>query len=319
MDLANDILINTLRDFFIKAEEKGFIKSRKELKEMDTIDYSKMVSDRNIRPAAMPAVPLTDKEKEEADKCWYIILPPFKKGVIKPNKHRYILYEVLEIDEDDHSYVVEMEDYGYESHVWSMDAHVIGYFRWDTSINDEVGKSGYHCQYAAKGFNMSTIIANEFEKTMGKMDKDRKYYVEKILIPTLRETEKDNDLDALLLHFALICIKTNVQLLNGKPKAIRGSESATKIKTKAGEIDKNPKPKIVRALSGGIQVTSVKIPRPVSPDTIRRYSLEAWKTRGHIRRYKNGKTVWVKESVHHRKCLQTEEKSIIPQTIIKVG
>ena len=318
MNLPNKLVIDNLREFFIKAEEKGFIKSRKELKEMDTIDYSKMITDKDIRSASMPSVLLTDKEKEEVDKCWYLILPPFKKGVIKPNRHRYIMYEILEINEEDHSYIVEMQDYGYESSVWSMDCHAIGFFRWDISIkNDEVGQSGYHCQYSAKGFNMSKIIADQYEKTMGKLDKAQKFYINNILIPTLKASENDNDFDALLLHFALISIRTNIQLLDGKPKAIRGS--GVKIKTSAGDIDKNPKPKIVRALSGGIQVKSVKIPKPVSPDTIRTYTLEAWKTRGHVRHYKNGKTVWVKESVHHRKCLQTEEKSIIPQTIIKVG
>lgn len=317
MNLSNKLLVDNLRIFFIKAEEKGFIKSRKELKVMDTIDYSKMITDKDLKSSAMPSVSLTDKEKEEVDKCWYLILPPFKKGVIKPNRHRYIVYEILEINEEDHSYIVEMQDYGYDSSVWGMFSHVIGYFKWDISINDEVGKSGYHCQYSSQGFDISDMVVREYKKILGDLDKDHCFYMENVLIPSLKDCKNDNDFDALLLHFALISIRTNIQLLDGKPKAIRGS--GVKIKTKAGEIDKNPKPKIVRALSGGIQIKSEKIPKPVSSDTIRKYSLEAWKTRGHIRRYKNGKTVWVKESVHHRKCLQTEEKSIIPQTIIKVG
>ena len=130
-------------------------------------------------------------------------------------------------------------------------------------------------------------------------------------------THKEDDLDSLLAHFAGLMVKTNVQLLSEKPKAVRGS--GNKIKTEAGEIDKNPKPRIVRSMSNGLIISSVKIPKPMSPDTIRKYHIEAWRSRGHIRHYKSGKTVYVRESIHHRKCLANDEKSIIPQTIIKVG
>lgn len=314
MNLSTKLIIDNLRDFFIKAEEKGVILSRKNLKEMDTIDYSKMITEK-VDSASLPPISLTDKEKEETDKCWYMILPPFKEGVIKPNRHRYIKYEICKIYEDEQSYVVELHDYGYENSVWSMNAQAIGYFKWDTTIENDL--NGYHCQYAADGFNICDIVERQYKVSKSSFDKEKRWYFDNVLIPSLRETEDEHDLNSLLLHFALISIKTNVQLLEGKPKAIRGS--GTKIKTSAGEVDKNPKPKIVRALSGGIQVKSVKIPKPVSPDSIRTYTLEAWKSRGHVRHYKSGKTVWVKESIHHRKCLQTEEKSVIPQTIIKVG
>lgn len=314
MRLSNKLLVDNLREFFIKAEERGIILSRKELKEMDTIDYSKMVNE-EILSSALPSVRLTDKETEELDKCWYMILPPFKKGVIKPNRHRYIFYEIHEINEEEHSYIVELHDYAYESSIWSKGAQVLGYFRWDPTIESDI--KGYHAQYYAQGHSMADIVKLNRDAIKDSLNKEKMFYFDEILIPALKDTEDDHDFNALLVHFAFISIKTNIQLLEGKPKAIRGS--GTKIKTSAGELDKDPKPKIVRALSGGIQVKSVKIPKPVSPDTIRTYTLEAWKTRGHIRRYKNGKTVWVKESVHHRKCLQTDDKSVIPQTIIKVG
>lgn len=312
MELSNKLIIDNLRAFFIKAEETGNILSRKELKEMDTIDYSKMITDR-VDSASLPSISLTDKEKEETDKCWYMILPPFKKGVIKPNRHRYIWFDVREVNEEDQSYIIELRDYAYESSVWSMGTQIIGYFKWDASLKTNL--DGYHCEYSADGYSMADIVKLNMRDLA--LDKEKTFYYNEILLPALEKANDDHDFNSLLVHFALITIKTNMQLLEGKPKAIRGS--GAKIKTSAGEVDKNPKPKIVRALSGGIQVKSVKIPKPISPDTVRTYTLEAWKSRGHVRHYKSGKTVWVKESIHHRKCLQTEDKLVVPQTIIKVG
>ena len=35
---------------------------------------------------------------------------------------------------------------------------------------------------------------------------------------------------------------------------------------------------------------------------VRNFHVDAWKTRGHMRTYKSGKTVYIKETTHHRKA-----------------
>ena len=280
---------------------------------MDTIDFSSLLNHPTIKPSDLPSFQFTDYEREQLNSCWYLLIPPFKEGVLRINKQRYVKWEVYEVNEADHSYRVILYDYA-RNKVWGLEHLAVGYIGWD---NDE--PTGKRFKFKVDGDTMYEIIRRHLfeEGEIKGWSKDDLLYFKTVVIPYFESvTHKEEDLDSLLAHFAGLMIKTNIQLSNNKPKAIRGS--GNKIKTEAGEVDKNPKPRITRALANGILISSVKIPRAMSPDTIRKYHIEAWRSRGHVRHYKSGKTVYVRESIHHRKCLITEEKPIIPQTIIKV-
>lgn len=313
-DTADSFLLKNMRRYSNWAVEKGLVDDRKAIKSMDTIDFSNVYNDAIElgKRSAMPSVGLTDEEIAKVDACWALIIPPFKTGVLKVNKQRYVKYEIQEVDEEENGYLIWIDDYAFEK-VWLLENTFAGFFKWDKN-----GKSiNKKCLFATDGFTMDKIISKNLKDNEKDWNQDDILYFNEVLIPALRKHIKKDDLDTVMLHFALDMIRTNLELTESKPKAVRGS--GNKIKTAAGEIERNPKPKIVRALANGITFKSVKIPKASSEETIRRYSVEAWKTRGHIRHYKNGKTVYIRESVHHRKCLEGKGKSAIPQTIIKVG
>ncbi len=310
---ARDLLLHKMKRYSDWAIDNKMMHTYKEIKHMDTIDFTPLLTKVPNKPSDLPGFELTDYEREQLNSCWYYIIPPFKEGVLRPNKHRFIKWEVYEINEEDHSYRVIFYDYARDK-VWMLEDLAVGYIGWDNSE-----PTGKRFKFRIDGDTMYEIINRHlFEEGETKgWSKDDLLYFKTVAVPYLKSvTHKEDDLDSLLAHFAGLMVKTNVQLLSEKPKAVRGS--GNKIKTEAGEIDRNPKPRIVRTLSNGLIISSIKIPKSASPDTIRKYHIEAWRSRGHIRRYKNGKTTYVRESIHHRKCLANNEKSIIPQTIIKV-
>lgn len=306
---AHDSFMQKLQIYSRWAIDHDLIHHRNDLKAMDLIDLSGIFPD-TPNLADLPGIPNLAGYKEELNKCWYLIIPPFKEGTMKINRHRYVKWCIQEINEEEQSYWVSLEDYAYDG-VWLQDNLLVGQFCWNPKVDE--GKSGYH---RTAGDPLSLLIEKDLKEDVPGLDEDTRSYLTDVAIPYLRSVEDDEDLDDVFLHFVGAIIYTNIKLLHSKPKAIRGS--GNKIKTSAGDVDKSPKPKIVRTIDGGIRITSVKPPRPASPDTIRTYHIAAWKSRGHIRHYKNGKTVYVRESIHHRKCLQ-EETPVIPQTIIKVG
>lgn len=300
-----DIYIERLQRFFSWLNKRGLIRKKEELEVMDMIDFSKM-NDRSMynKSSDLPAFQVTEDDKKKITDCWYLIIPPFEEGVLKINKNRYIRYTIQKINEKEHSYTAYLEDYAYDHNVWMMDSKSIDMAYWkDNKLT-----------YKTAGNLGSTLMENTLNKHEAEWDADNLLYFRQVAIPVLKSVEEKDDLDILFTHFFVAICKTNIQLAESKPKAIRGS--GKQIKTGAGELDKNPKPKIVRTTSGGIRLISVKPPKAPSEETIRKYKIEAWKTRGHVRHYKSGKTTWVKESVHHRKCLRTDEESKLAQTII---
>lgn len=300
-----ELYAERLGRFFSWLSKEGLIKKKEDIESMDMIDVSKMLDrDSYNKISDLPSMKITEEDKKKLDDCWYLIIPPFEEGVLKINKGRYIRYALQKINEKKHCYSVYLEDFAYDRNVWMLDSKSVGIAYWKN------GKLSYKV-----GGNLgSTLMENTLKKHEAEWDEDNLLYFREVAIPILKSVEEKDDLDVLFTHFFMTICKANIQLAESKPKAIRGS--GKQIKTGPGELDKNPKPKIVRTTSGGVRFTSVKVPKVPSEENIRKYKIEAWKTRGHIRRYKSGKTTWVKESVHHRKCLRTDEETKLAQTII---
>lgn len=299
------------------AIRNDYFCSRKEVKSMNMIDFTKtndptMVLDFGEQASCLPAINFTEEEKEIVRNNWYLIIPPFKEGAIRANRNRYISYEIEEIDEKEHMCIVVLNDYIYESGIWMFENMLVG--KYQINANDP---DGAIFNYSTDGYKFADLIKNNLDDGVKDLSEDDVLYFKQVAIPILKSKELEGDLDTILVHFVGFIMKSNIQLEKGKPKAQRSK--GTKIKTVAGDVEKNPKPKIIRTLPNGLIIKSVKVPRPASPDTIRTYHIEAWRTRGHVRHYKTGKTVYVRESVHHRKCLQGKGETNIPQTIIKIS
>ena len=309
-----------LKQLSDKAVNGGLIQSRRALKDMDTIDYSRMVSDdmsKNM-PAALPFIDLTDEDFATVGDNWYLIIPPFKEGVLRINRSRYLRFEISAIIEECKGYGVILQDYSCDNHVWLLENEVSAGVVWDSA-----GTPSYeempHCflrHSIGEGIGLGDICEQVFGRTSGWSDNDRLFF-DTVLIPASRNVFLEDDLDSVVTHFTLAVIQCNLQLQAARPKAVRGS--GRKVISVAGEVDKAPKARIVRTLSGGIQISSVKPPKLMTGELVRKYKLAAWGRRGHARHYKSGKTVWISPTTVRRKCLVSTEDVTVPQKIIRMS
>ncbi len=285
--------------------------SRKELKKLDTIDYSLTLDPTKQTKSDLPAMSLSDECTAALDECWYMLIPPLTRGCLRINVNRYIQFEVEKIDEERKRYAAVLADYAFDQGVWMLNNTVTGY----TSL--ELWNQNRRIFSECGGASMADLVLFALDNyDMEVWSYNEKLFLKEVVAPYLRSTEKEDDFQDIFAHFSMAIINTNYQLMQKKPKAVRGS--GRRYKDVVGELEGNPKPQIVRTLSGGITISSVKVPKVPTTEVIRKYKLAAWNTRGHIRTYKNGKTTYVKPSVHHRKCLANKEE-MVPQTIIKVA
>lgn len=119
--------------------------------------------------------------------------------------------------------------------------------------------------------------------------------------------EKSHDLDLynytirdFIVHMCLV----NSLLEQDKPRTTR--PAAKRTKTTETSFEFNPEKqdeRKVRTIST-VKITSKSIPRLPTEKSVVKYNVASWNTRGHIRHYKSGKTIYVKPSVHHRKALR---------------
>lgn len=128
--------------------------------------------------------------------------------------------------------------------------------------------------------------------------------------------EKDHDLD--IYNYTIRDFIVNMCLVNDllereRPRAAR---SATTKKAEATfELDQDRQDeRKVRTISM-VKFTSKSVPRMPTEKSVIKYNVASWNTRGHLRHYKSGKTVYVRPSVHHRKALLKDELVPSPTTI----
>jgi len=295
---------------FDMLEGQEVIDSEEKIKQKDTIDFSNVI-EKGLRGDSgdFPSVQIKKENVEMANQNFYMAIPPLKEGVLRVNKERYLEFKILEIDEEEKSVTCEIRDYSNDK-TWMLENYLK---EAKAYISTENGKP--KLKLAEKGIQMADFILAAIHGQKIWTEADIRI-IEEVVVPFVKLYELEDELSAICTKFYQAIVETNSQLMQGKPKPQRKRKGA-KVKVVYGEAEKNPKPQIIRTLAGGITIKSEKIPRVPTEEIIRHYKVAVWNTRGHMRTYKNGKTVYVRPSVHHRKCMEKGGEKA-PQTIIQV-
>ena len=150
----------------------------------------------------------------------------------------------------------------------------------------------------------------------------------------MKQAGTNNVIQLACLFLRYITI-ANFILENNKPKIAPGqkekqehnkriskkSKSMPKESSQAQEqpdnavLDAIPE-KLIRNI-GLIKIVSTRTPKVFSSKSIRNYKIPSWTSRGHTRKYKSGKIVYVRPAVHHRKALKNQNGKI-PQSVINL-
>lgn len=104
------------------------------------------------------------------------------------------------------------------------------------------------------------------------------------------------------LHIAHMRYKHHT--LREKPsKPTRANPTPTKEKPTTAYDQSTQDERKIRTI-GTISITSKSVPHAPTQKSAAKYVIASWQTRGHIRHYKSGKTVYIKPSIHHRHALK---------------
>ena len=301
-------LINRYFKFLI---EKGNMLTRKEVKETDTIDVTALVSQDGVNSGGdLPSYHKTEDEEEYIKSHPYCLVPPLTRGVIKVNSGRYLIFDVVDLNVDDHSYKLYLEDYGKDKQVWAMNSSTVATLKWEegtVQILDEA--------YAplSEIFSLMSPLSMDFSE-------DDKLFFNKVVIPDVMlidQMDEDEGKPHVVNNYIWCVVKTNMEL--GKNKLHTKRSSGNKMdKTIEVSVEKRKKQLIRNVGESGISIRSVDIPREANYERIIRYKVASWNTRGHERKLKSGKIVYVKPSVHHRKALRGTCTDDPAQTVIQI-
>ena len=311
------ILCNQYRD---KLVQIGFCEPIDTLLKQDMLDMCRAIPRRGREPHMMPPINLTDEEYDFVlTTGWLTNIPCFEKGILRINHNRYIKWELLSVDASEKTIEVLLRDFYQMNNIWEIGIGGMFVLNFKGDTPEEEAKS--RTARCVKGMTQTKIynIISPSDMHWDKLDRE----IWKIVQNNARcceewaENHNANPMLSLATYFSQAIIKANYILTKNKPsKALSRNNTKRTIVTQNGD----EKQETVRVRTvGNITVKSNKPPKAPTYETIVHYRTAQWTTRGHIRHYKNGKTVYVKESVHKRKCLnKTDNKQTRQQTVINI-
>lgn len=318
-----DILENLTIDYNKKLVEKGEILDKTELKNKNQIDVRKLMDISNTAGVEMPNTDMY-KMNETRDAFmkevgWTSIVPCFEEGVIRINNKRYIHYKMTNIDVAEKSYDIYLHDYTYQRGEYLSGCYGIGHaaFTYDEST-DQFG-----IELNTKGEDV--ILMDELYRLIDPKDlnwskKDLDLWATLQLsyadcVATMFKEKYDTDsLYELFKVFAFTILLINTQLYLHKPSRPVKTNQTKTVKKIADEHPIIPEKQIRKI--GVISIESDKIPRLPTEQSVIKYKVAQWLTRGHIRNLKSGKQIYIKETIHKRHALSVDS-NITPQQIIK--
>lgn len=306
-------LVESIRGFAKYLSDKEIILRKRDLKKMDTIDYSSKVSD-NIFPSDLPrGSEFNDEEYKLIKGNWYLIVPPFEEGVLRLNKSRYFHFMLTDLNVEERSIQVTIVDYGLSNSIWIIESIT------EATIFIDISKDSADVVRIkiTGGCELSDIMKSHIEKDTCDLSDSEKDILRETIVPFLEKLNNEDDFGKLISYFVLGIVKANIDILNSKPKIRKEKVGDVKVKCEAGEVDKSPAPHVIRTFKSGIVIKSEKAPKLAAREIIRRYTKASWKTIGHLRHYKSGKVSYIRPSIHHRKCLKGDVEAA--QVVIKIG
>lgn len=249
-----------------------------------------------------------DEKKYVAEHDWEKLIPCYTKGLYKIHPNRYIYYNVTDINKDECKLTVFHQEY----------INVGNYFLPGHSSKATISISSDRNDKD----NCFTVERHEFQnetslykpitpKQLNLTDFETKFYRQLINDMTKSDKIYNNALtNELNRAFIKATIRTNFLL--SKYKTTRENNSyyvKNDTKNEKNIIYDAPQSHYVQRI-GPADIYNDTAPK----QTVRKqrtndvhYKIPEWDTRGHIRHYKSGKTVYVKPSVHKRQGMTGEK------------
>lgn len=255
------------------------------------------------------------------------VIPCFEKGYIKLNKNRFLYFELLELklDETSPSARIKIQDYstidiGRRS--WMPGTYTILNIDWSKDDDKEKIKPTEFNSFDSIYRNTDYRKLHWSEDEIYLWNKYCTTHAEAFINTSDKETKGLNGAMTLMDYYVYAITIVNDKLKNqtlSRAKRVLSSNTHTGKPVKATTSDNAPK-RLIRMLGTSdseIKIISEKAPKAPSEEYVRHYSVASWTVRGTIRKYKSGKTVYIKEHAAHRHALKNTDQTLTP-AVIKV-
>lgn len=293
--------------------------TRKQIKEKDRIDIRPIfppknkydiTSDHDILRHISQAKPKYRTLGTKYSHSIFDIIPCFKEGTFYHDDDKYIYWLIKDINTDANTMDIFIQYYNKEPYqIWQPKASgVISY-----GINEQGQRIIYVKKSEEKNLLLPTNMRYEYSLSNLTWTSEEKNVWTNFIKPINEKSLQEQGYDFIknATIFTQYVYMVNQLLSQEKIKTQPSKNTTAKIKSNY-ETTTNVTPR--KRKLDILDITSVKPPKRANAEIIRTYRLPSWKTRGHVRHYKSGKTVYIKESIHHRKKLQ--QTDTVPQTII---
>lgn len=298
---------NMLQEYNQKLREKDYVLSRRQLKNLNMIDARPLLllGDNPIEIHSRFFRKDLEKDLEFAKKNdFYSMIPCFSEGVIQCNTDRYIYFKILDVDAENSCFTLELRDYIAYKYCWTYGVGGTVKFCDSGKIYDGVNAKTYNDQFQT----MSDVYNILSKEELGWSDKQIEFWNRTVVTladranKELEEKYNTNQFKELVKIYLLIITKINRKLAECKVSRPVGEKRNTGNKKKIVVSDSSSKKHI--RMVGNMPIKSEKPPKLPTYESVIHYSTPSWTTRGYVRTYKSGKKVYIKETVHKRKCMQ---------------
>lgn len=314
--VANPDLITTrvpelLRSYMQKLMDDGRMLHLKDVKRMDILDVTGFLAPPDNGEGIPDLAPAAKEEQEAVKRLgWYSYVPCFEKGALKLNRFRYIVFEVLELDPEKQGVKIKLRDY----------VKPEGSF-WQMGVGTTVAVS--FAPADENGVRHVVKVENEnnenFEQLYSLYDADdlgwsrsdyqtwKDIVVQNSRIATgqVYAASGTDQCGQLANVFVLINSRCNAMLEMNRPsRPVKEKRAGIVPDKRTVAYEKGSVPERKIRYVGVLRVQSASIPRKPCLETVITYKVAKWTVRGYVRRYKNGKEVYIKPSVHTRKALE---------------
>lgn len=286
-----------------------------EFSNMDLIDLSDFTQEQRKKEE-------TNMTKFLADADWahpaYLLIPCYERGLLRVNAHRTIYFEQKDVQTD--FVVLYLQDY-----VFTPDGQItLGVsctarfsvqkgetLRIQCDILQQTSFLDMYTRLSPRALNWTSDQVTMWESLALQNAVDQEARM------ALRDTSSMLSLveitykNIIFTNYCLSSYRPVMPPSSKKEEAQRRSPAAAKRNT----AKEPPERRIVTV--GAIRLRSASKPRPFGG--VRQYHLKEWNVRGHIRRYKSGKVVYIKPSARRRRSLMEDKDTAgftkIPTTL----
>lgn len=302
-----------------ELSKKGMFHTLDDIKAMNIIDMSFLVKDKTnpftppdtISPITVDAFNWA-KSHSVKDQFFFII-PCFKEGAIQLNANRWITFATESIDENTRELTIQINDYTYENGRCCPNTGI----KSNWSYRDNDNSLIYRFIEQRTYIDLYTLLSPQ----------ELNWSYEQIKLWESVTLQHAQNQDFLFNHqigksitgqmhdvYTTMIITSNYCLSKDRPVTKRTPHEKQSASIQTNGSNYTAPTRRIRYV-GPVRFVSDAVPKNVTETTLRKWHVDKWNVRGHMRRYADGRTIYIQPTVRHRRCLAPTDNAPLPTTI----